>query len=110
MANSLYLPASEDTEVSISFGGQSEILIDIFELEELFIAAENKAQKMSTTWKQEFPAIFKKKTGHTINASQSILLWEGIKEKIDSLKKSLLNASTDFSKPESPSPRKRKKK
>lgn len=110
MPTTLYLPSHEDTEVVIKVAGKGEAKIDIFDLEQVFLDSEAKAGKMSTTWKQEFPLLLKAKTGLQLNAAQSVLLWEGVRDRIDELKKSLLEESTDYSKPALQSRRGRKKK
>jgi hypothetical protein len=110
MPTSIFLPAEEDTLVTITVKGKNPVDVDIFELEDMFVTAENKAKDMNTEWREEFPAIYKRKTGRPITPSQAVLLWEGIRDRITELKKSLLNGSDDSEKPVSKSRRKVKKK
>lgn len=110
MPTSIYLPAEEDTDVVITVGGKKPLTVDIFDLEDMFVIAQRKADEMNTDWKDEFPAIYERRTQRKINRAQAVLLWEGLTSRIAELKKSLLTESGDSPKRESPSTRRRKKK
>lgn len=110
MPTSIYLPAEEDTEVVITVGGKSPLKLDVFDLEDMFVSAQRKADDMNTDWKDEFPSIYKRRTGKDINKAQAVLLWEGLTSRIAELKKSLHTVLEGSPKQESPSPRKRKRK
>jgi prolyl oligopeptidase PreP (S9A serine peptidase family) len=110
MPSPLFLPAAEDTQVTISIGGKDTVTVDIFDIEDSFILAQAKSEDMGTTWKQEYPAIFKAKFKKEISAGQAVLLWEGTKARLMELKKSLLDESEHFVKPGSTPSRATKRK
>jgi len=108
--STIFLPADEDTQVIINIKGKKAITIDIFELEDIFVAAQSKSDEMGTSWKNEFPKLFQQKTKEAVSPGQAVLLWEGIKTQIVGLKKNLLNELESSSKQGSQSSRKMKKK
>ena len=109
--NSIYLPAGEDTIADIYLGPkEGKVELDIFDLDDLFMLAQKKANDQSTDWKEEFPLVFKNKTGKKITSGQSVMLWHGHKQNMDNLKKSLLNGYEVSEKQVSPSRRKTKQK
>jgi hypothetical protein len=110
MPSPLFLPAAEDTQVTINIGGKDSITVDIFDVEDSFILAQSKAEDMGTTWKQEYPSIFKSKFKKEITSGQAILLWEGTKARLIELKKSLLEESAPSAKPGSTQSRQTKRK
>lgn len=109
--NSIYLPAGEDTITKIHLGpGKPEVEIDVFDLDDLFMLAQKKSKEQSTEWKDEFPSVFKNKTGQKITPGQAVMLWHGHNANIEQLKKSLLHGYESLKKPESPSRRRTKRK
>lgn len=110
MPNTIYLPESEDLEVLIKIGKTDEVKVDIYELEEWFVEANDISKEMQTEWREEFPKVFMDKTGKTISQAQSKILWQGVSIRIQQVKKNLLVESSPSSKPESRSRRKAKKK
>ena len=84
---SIYLPEASDTEFTIHLSRTEEVVIDCFDLDQMFVESEDLAIEQSTSWKDEFPNLFHKKTGHKITSGQCILLWTAHRENMDKLKK-----------------------
>jgi hypothetical protein len=110
MPSPIFLPAEEDTQVVINVKGKSPVTVDLFDLEDMFIAAQEKAKQQDTNWRDEFPAIYERKVKRPITSSQAVFLWEALKDRVEELKKSPLPESDDSSKQVSKSRPKRKRK
>ena len=106
---SIYLPAGSETTVDINVDN-AVYTMDVFDLDQMFLDAANKAKDMNTEWAKEFPALFKKASGLTINTGQSILLLNAKNDLLAKLKKSLFLASENLNGQASPSKQKTKKK
>ncbi len=98
MGKSIFLPATEDTIITVHLGKDS-VDIDAFDLDTLFITANNKSVEMGSDWNDEFPSLFQKKYKKNITPGQAILLWNGHRDFMEDLKKSLSHASMSLKKP-----------
>ena len=109
MGKSIYLPPASDTITNIQLEGKN-VKIDTFDMEVLFMEAQNKANEMGTEWNDEFPKLFEKKTKAVITSGQSTLLWYAHRQHMEELKKSLFQELENSRKPVTNSKRKQSKK
>ena len=107
---SIYLPESSDTTFTIHLSRTKSVEVDAFDLDQMFVDSEDLATELSTSWKDEFPRVFKKSTGENITSGQAVLLWTAHRDNMDKLKKSIFTEYEGLKKQVSPSRRKTKKK
>lgn len=107
---SIYLPESSDTDFTIHLSRDKKVVIDCFDLDQIFVDSEDLATQQSTSWKDEFPVIFKKRTGQNITSGQAVLLWTAHRTNMDDIKKNIFSEYEGLKKPESNSRRRTKKK
>lgn len=107
---SIYLPEAVDTNFTIHLSRTTSVEIDAFELDQLFVDSEDLATEQATSWKDEFPEVFHRKTGKKISSGQSVLLWNAHRTNMEKLKKNMFVGYEDLKKPVSNSRRKTKKK
>lgn len=88
---SIFLPAAEDTNIAINCPSfDKPIVAELLDIDYMISAANDAKKKTGQTWTFEFCEMFKEKYNEIINTTQAFLLYEAVREAIDTLKKKLL--------------------
>lgn len=86
MARSIYLPSPEETQVTVNINN-NDIVVDAFELDEMFDRASTIAKESRQNWKKEFIPLFNTKYGIVLTIGQVLFLWNGLQDMLLELKK-----------------------
>jgi hypothetical protein len=88
---SIFLPPAEDTKIEINCPSfDAPIEAELLDIDYMISAANDAKKKTGQTWTYEFCEMFAEKYNEKVNTTQAFLLYEAVREAIDTLKKKLL--------------------
>jgi hypothetical protein len=87
---SIFLPAAEDTRIEINCPSfDTPIVAELLDIDYMISAANDAKKKTGQTWTYEFCEMFDDKYDAKINTTQAYLIYEAVRDAIDTLKKKL---------------------
>jgi hypothetical protein len=86
MPRSIYLPSENETQVTVNINN-ADIVMDAFDLDEMFEKASAIAKESRQNWKKEFIPLFNTKYGILLTIGQVLFLWNGLQDMLLDLKK-----------------------